>query len=261
MLSLADLQETVARAMTTGENAPVAVPLVGGADPGKRLDIHVRHYEVSLTAALRDKFGACAWLVGADLVGAAARAYVHACPPRQLCIAEYGEDFPQFLANWSHAPALPYLESFAVLEWLVGHVSIAINHTPLAWHALGELGPELLLDAALTLQPGVRYLRATHGVDRLMTMYLNGIEPERFVLPATNTFIEVRGARGAVQLVALDGATFVFRTALASGSSIGDAAGRALDYDTAFDPGTALRLLVQTGLVIDAAFTTEDRSS
>jgi hypothetical protein len=261
MLSLADLQERVARTMTTGEHAPVAVPLVGGADPSRRLSIHVRHYEASLTAALSDKFGACAWLAGKDLVSAAARAYVHACPLHQPCIADYGEDFPQFLANWNHARTLPYLESFAVLEWLVGQVSIAISDAPLTWPALAELGPERLLDAALALQPGLRYLRATHGVDRLMTLYLSGTEPERFVLPATDTFIEVRGARGAVQLAALDGATFAFRTALASGSSVGDAAGRALDYDTAFDPGTALRLLVQNGLVIHTAFTTEDHAS
>ncbi len=66
---------------------------------------------------------------------------------------------------------------------------------------------------------------------------------------------------GAVRLAPLDGATFVFRTALASGSSVGDAAGRALDYDTAFDPGTALRLLVQNDLVIDARVTIEESSS
>jgi hypothetical protein len=260
MLSLVDLQERVARAMTTGEREPAVAQLMGGADPAKRLDIHLRHYAASLTAALRDKFGACAWLLGADLVSAAALAYVRAQPPRQPCIANYGEGFPKFLANWG-APTLPYLESFAELEWLVGHVAIAIDHAPLAWPALTELGPERLLEAVLTLQPGARYLRATHGVDRLMTTYLSDTEPERFVLPEAKTFIEVRGARGAVQFARLDGATFVFRTELAAGRTIGDAAGRAIDYDTAFDPGAALRLLVQQCLAIDTSTSTEDSSS
>jgi hypothetical protein len=154
MLSLADLQSSFARAMTTGEREPVAAWLVGGANPGARLDIHLRHYDASLTAALRDKFAACAWLAGVDLVSAAARAYVHAHPPRQPCIAEYGGDFPQFLASYDRAPMIPYLESFAELEWAVGHVSIAIDTAPFMAD-LAAVGSERLVDSALTLQPGV----------------------------------------------------------------------------------------------------------
>ena len=44
-----------------------------------------------------------AWLVGAALVSDCGRAYVHARPPRQPCIAEYGEDFPQFCRTTGRA--------------------------------------------------------------------------------------------------------------------------------------------------------------
>src|SRR5512138_3687294 len=132
MPSLAELQSRVARAMTTGEREPFAPYLAGGVHADKRVDIHLRHYETSLTAALRDKFPACGWLAGADLVSAAARAYVHARPPTQPCIAEYGRDFPNFLATYGRAPTLPYLESFAELEWAVGRASIAIDHSSIS---------------------------------------------------------------------------------------------------------------------------------
>ncbi len=222
---------------------------MGGADPDKRLDIHLRHYEASLTAALRDKFPACAWLAGADVVNAAARAYVHAHPPEQPCIAEYGGDFPQFLASYGRARAMPYLESFAALEWAVGRASIAIDCPPLSWSDFARIGSERLIDSVLSLQPGLHYLRSAWGVDQLMTIYLSGTEPERFVLPESDTFIEVRGARGTVHLTRLDGATFTFRRELAAGGSVGEAAGCALDLDSTFDPGEALRLLVHAGLV------------
>ncbi|HLF11432.1 MAG TPA: DNA-binding domain-containing protein [Gammaproteobacteria bacterium] len=261
MPSLADLQSSVARAMTTGVREPVVARLVGGANPGKRLDIHLRHFEQSLTAALRDKFAACAWLAGADLVSAAARAYVHAHPPRQPCIAEYGDDFPRFLANYGRAPTIPYLESFAELEWAVGQVSIAIDYPPLSWPELTRFGSARLVDSALSLQPGVRYLRSAWGVDELMTMYLRGTEPERFVLPESDTFIEVRGARGTVHLARIDGATCTFRAELAAGKSIGDAAGHALEYDSTFDPGAALRLLVQTGLATKTFLIAQESAS
>lgn len=253
MLLLADLQTQFARAMTTGEGAPGVMQLWGGANPGKRLNIHLRHYEASLTAALGDKFPACAWLAGADVVSPAARAYVHAHPPTQPCIAEYGEDFPQFLANHGRARTLPYLESFAELEWAVGRASIAIDDPPLSWSEIGRIGSERLIDSVLALQPGLRYLCSAWAVDQLMTTYLSGTEPERFVLPESDTFIEVRGARGTVHLARLDGATFTFRRDLAAGRSVGDAAGSALDRDSTFDPGEALRLLVRAGLITTTA--------
>jgi hypothetical protein len=59
----------------------------------------------------------------------------------------------------------------------------------------------------------------------------------------------VRGVRGAVSVERLDGATYEFRRALASGSSIGESAARALERDASFDAGRALRALVEAGLV------------
>jgi hypothetical protein len=85
-----------------------------------------------------------------------------------------------------------------------------------------------------------------------MTTHLSGVEPERFVLAEADTFVEVRGARGNVRLTRLDGATFTFRKALADGRSLGDAASSALEIDSTFDPGHALRLAVDGGLVTAA---------
>jgi Putative DNA-binding domain len=260
MPSLADLQSSMARAMTTGERGSDVAQLVGGAKPGNRLDIHLRHYEASLTAVLRDKFAACTWLAGADLVGAAARAYVHAYPPLQPCIAEYGDDFPQFVASYGRAPTMPYMESFAMLEWAVGQVSIAIDYPPLSWQDLAQIGSTRLVDSALKLQPGLRYVRSAWRIDELMTMYLSGTEPERFVLPEFDTFIEVRGARGTVHLARIDGATFAFRMELAASGSIGAAADHALDYDPSFDTGEALRWLVAGGLAVKAVVPTQEHS-
>jgi hypothetical protein len=253
MPSLADLQIRVARAVVTGDVEPVAAALAGGPDPRKRLGIHARHYETSLTAALRDKFPAAAWLAGADLVASAARAYVHARPPRRPCIAEYGGDFPEFLASYGRAAALPYLQSFAELERAVAEVSIAIDLPPLTWPEIASLGPERLLDLSLVMQPGLRYLRSAWGVDELLTLYLENSAPEAFVLPKTDAFVEIRGARGALRMTRLDPATFAFRAALCAGRSIAAAAEGALTCDEAFDAGAALQQLTQSGLATQMA--------
>jgi Putative DNA-binding domain len=248
MPSLADLQQRVARAIVTGDGELVAATLLGGADPRQRLRIHQRHYETSLTSALRERYPATVWLAGVDLVTAAARAYVRARPPRTPCIAEYGGDFAQFLARYGRAADLPYLRSFAELEHAVADVSISTDVPPLTWLEVANIDPERLLDLHLTLQPGLRYLHSAWGVDELMTMYLADSAPATFVLPEADTLLELRGARGTVCMTRLDARTFSFRAALHSGRSIGTAAEIALERDETFDAGSALVQLTQAGL-------------
>jgi hypothetical protein len=257
--SLAEVQAAFARAMTTGDAERLDAALVGGTSPRKRLAVHLRHYEASLTSALLEKFPACAWLVGGALVRAAARAYVRLHPPQQPCIAEYGREFPQFLGSYGGtAASLPYLESFARLEWAYAQASIAIEAPPCSWARLASVGPDRLLDATLALQPGLRYVHSRWRIDELMTTFLRGAEPERFVLVELLTLMEVRGARGAVSLQRLDRASFAFRTALADGGCIGAAATAALESDGAFDTGEALKSLAHAGLVTGVSLTSRE---
>jgi len=247
--SLADLQAGVRRAVTLGDPGAVRSLLVGGMDPVKRLAIHRRHHEASLVTAIREKFPATAWLVGADRVADAARAYVRTHPPQRPCIAEYGEDFPAFLADVERGLELPYLQSFAELEWHVAQVSVAVDCTPVTWVEIVQLGTDALLNARVALQPGLRYLHAAWTIDRLMTTYLAGVVPDEFVLTNVDTYIEVRGARGALRIESVGSATFVFRSALVGGRPLGEAGETALSGDPTFDAGKALLDLVAGGLV------------
>lgn len=251
MLALFELQQNFARAMTTGDGTALAGHLIGGRDADARLAIHLRHYATSLATALCEKFPATTWLLGAAALREAARAYARLHPPLQPCIAEYGRHFPQFLARDSCAAQLPYVAPFAELDWAAGQASIAVDERPLSWNELANHDAEHLVDSTLTLQPGLHYVRADWRIDELMHAYLGGAAPERFVLLAIESRIEVRGARGEFALTRLDAPTYAFRTALAAGRTVGDAADTALTIDAAFDPGRALRALVEGRLVIN----------
>ena len=248
MLSLASLQDRFADAVIMGHVDPVLGYLAGGTNPRGRLGIHRRNYETSLITALCDKFPATAWLAGADVVAAAAREYIRAHPPSRPCIAEYGGGFPDFLSSYGRAATIPYMQSFAELERAVGDVSIAVDFPPLQWREVANAGPERLLDLNVTLQPGLRYLHSAWGVDELMTMYLEDSQRETFVMSEADTFVEIRGARGALSIARIDPATFAFRAALNSGDSIASAAERALERDATFDAGGDLQRLVLSGL-------------
>lgn len=249
MPPLVETQRRLRQAVVAGNLMEVAPLLIGGRDPSRRLAIHHRHYETSLVTALLGKFPATGWLVGTTFMTQAARQFVRERPPHALCIAEYGAEFPQFLSARPAADRVPYLRPFAELEWHLGQVSVETDQPTLGPGALSAFRPEALVDAALVLQPGVRYLHAPWPVDGLMRLYLTDTAPDRLSLQPEEVWIEVRGARGDFRMTRLDAGEFVFRRAIQHASTLGEAAERALETRSAFELGRVLAALVAEGLL------------
>ncbi len=301
--SLVEFQGSLRQAVVLGEDLAVVPWLVGGANARKRLALHHRHYEASLVTSLLDRFPATVWLVGSAFVTEAARQFVRRRPPSRPCIAEYGEDFPVFLAAERGAATLPYLRSFAELEWHLGRLSLAVTlpalgqsdlSTLVPWkrdsldksrsaapgwqgattenighirgrsnaasrdappgsyvtnHVSRGLDPDTLMNVRITLQPGVHYFHAAWDIDNLIRLFLTDSAPDQFSLQSGDAWIELRGARGDLQMNRLERASFAFRAALAAGQLLGDAAIAAIDLGPTFDAGQALATLVTDGLV------------
>lgn len=250
MLPLADIQQRI-RDAVVGDDLRAAAPLlIGGGDPARRLAIHYRHYETSLADALMGRFPATGWFIGTETLESAVRLFVRAHPPSALCIAEYGQDFPTFVAALPGLERVPCLQAFADLDWHLGRLAVAVDLPAISRNSLAAIPPEHLADTKLTIQPGTHYLEASRPVDDLIGRYLANDVQDRIELPEMAVWLEVRGSRGAFRFARLTPATFAFRASLASGMSIGDSAGRAWGADAAFDPGAALAQLVDSGLVI-----------
>jgi len=240
MLPLSETQRLVRNALVASDFDAVSPILVGGQAPAERLAVHRRHYHASLVDALRTRYPATAWLIGDLAVTVAASRYVIARPPRVFCIAEFGEDFPQFLGSESSLSAVPYIEAFAALEWQVGRVSVAVDSPALTLADLTAADASMLMSSSLILQPGVAYMTMDWPVDALMRIYLSGQVPPQFQMEPATTHVEVRGARGALHITTLSPATWTFRSLLQAGRAIGLAAEDALERDPQFDPARTL---------------------
>jgi len=248
--SLAEMQSRIRRAVIDGDTAGMVALLIGGCDPERRLAIHQRHYRSSLVAAIRTKFPATGWLLGTQFLDEAARQFVRQHPPAGPCIAEYGEEFPRFLLTYSGAARVPYLYSFAKLEWHLGRVAVSVERPALAIEAVSTFDINILMDTVLMLQPGLHYLHASWPVDNLMKLYLTDTAPAEYRLAPADVWLELRGSRGEFHIDRLDAAEFVFRAAILDGQSIGAAAERTLDANPGFDVGRAFTTLVHGGHVI-----------
>ncbi len=220
------------------------------SDPERRVAIHRRHYEASLSRALIEKFPAVNWLVGSPLLVEAARAFVRRHPPRAPCIAEYGEGFPAFLASLPETESISWVRHVGDLEWHVGQAVLAVGRPPLPAEVMAGIAPERLPGTALTLQPGLRYLASPWPVDDVLRLFLSESAPESYELLPQDVCLEVYGQRGAFDIKRLDPGVFAFRKALAVGETIGSAAVRAIEAARQFEPGQALAALFAAGYVI-----------
>lgn len=251
--SLAEVQRGFRHAVVTGEAADVVPLLVGGGDVAARVRIHHRHYQTSLVEALVGKYPATAWLIGTEALREAARAFVREYPPRALCIAEYGDEFPRFVGEAPTASRTPYLHWFAELERHLAKVSLAVDEPPMDIGAVAALGTGTMVDMGAQLQPGLRYLDAPWPVDELMRLYLTDTAPEQLAFVAEDVWLEIRGARGQFTMRRLDAAEWAFRRALGAGRSLGEAAEEALETGVPFEAGVSLMSLLDDGLITTMA--------
>jgi Putative DNA-binding domain len=247
--SLADIQTRMRDAVVLGTDAEIVPFLIGGRRPAARLTVHRRHYEASLVEAVRRRFPGVIWLVGEAFISAAAREFVRWHPPTGPCIAEYGESFPDFLARHPGSEGVPYLVWFARLEWCLGDVAQAVELPTMRLDDLSGYEAHAILDLVLRAQPGLRYFEAPWPADRLIELFLSGAAPDCYTLEPAWVRLQIQGARGRFRIDRLDPGTFAFRTAIAAGLTLGEAAERALEADASFDPGRALAGFVADGLL------------
>ena len=199
MPSLADTQIRLRSALVEGDASAIAPMLVGGRDPLKRLGIHVRHYETSLVEALTRRFPALVWLVGRAPVDAAAREFVHRHPPTAPCIAEYGEEFPAFLAERVGRPR--------ALSRVVGATGVA-SRTTSPWRSSGRL---LMMGSFAEIEAGAlpelhrrsaarRALPRCAVAGRRSHAVVHGRNRSGGVRLRTRhtSWLEIRGARGRI---------------------------------------------------------------
>ena len=261
MPSLAEAQTRIRDAVVLGAMADVTPLLVGGRDPSARLAVHRRHYEASLVQAILRRLPGVIWLVGEAFARAVAVDFVRWFPPVAPCIAEYAEDFPDFLARRAGVEQMPYVQWFARLECYLGQVALAVDKSPRHMEELAAFEPTVLADLILGLQNGLRFLEAPWPVDDLAGLHLTGAAPDRFELQPAVVWLQVRGARGSIRIDRLDAGTFAFRSAIALGLPLGAAAERALGIDPALEPGKALTALFADDLVVSVTRASEGEKS
>lgn len=251
MPALAELQAAFRRALLEEDESALAGLVEEG---GARLDIHRNNLFASLGAVLAESFPAVCRLVDARFFAYAAHEFVRRHPPRRAVLAEYGEGFADFLAEFPPCRDLAYLADVARLEWLMARAATAADAAPLAAEALAGVAPADTPRLLLRLHPAWGFLASPWPVDRIWRANRGGEgDAAPIDLAQGGVRLEIGRSDNEVAMRALDAPAFAFRAALAQGGTLEEAAIAAFTADPEFDLAAALARLFHDGAVTGVA--------
>jgi len=252
MPTLHELQSDFRRFLV-GQSPEQLLRLVDGVgfEPEARLSIYRNNMLVSLTAALKATFPVVCRLVDARFFDYAANSFIQDHLPNTPCLAEYGADFPDFLSSFPPAACLDYLPDVARLEWAINRVLHApCAASPVALASLLTV-PGDPAQIRLQMPAACQYVASVHPVDRIWQSNQPGSDLLETSHHQRAAYLEIRRTDG-LQLTGLPQSTWKFRSRIAEGATLGQAAAEALGVEPDLDLAQALAALFDAGLVTGA---------
>jgi hypothetical protein len=159
MTALVDLQRQMAAAIRgTAREAPIDVFRPANLPEGEPLSVYRNHHRISLCAALATTFPTVVRLIGEEAFRVLASRFLHAQPPVQPCLAEYGAAFGQYLEVEILVKDLPYLADMARLDWAINQATTAPDVEALEAGLLGSLSPDELAELCVRPHPSLTLL-------------------------------------------------------------------------------------------------------
>ena len=158
MRSLAEFQSTMAADILDGGSRTAQLLPGDAAAVSMALRVHRNTVLGGLANALRLTYRTVAWLTGPEFFDQAVAVFAASNPPQGACMADYGEGFAEFLAQYVPAAGLPYLADAARFD-------LALERCA---HA-SEESITVALDETVSLQlcGSVRAVMISYPADRL----------------------------------------------------------------------------------------------
>lgn len=235
--------------------AEFAAYLCGTADappgPPDRATIYRNNVRLSLTAALAANFPVTRAMVGDDYFHQAARRFIRDHLPLRPDMADYGREFPSFLATLADLTEYPFLPDVARTERAMIEALLAPHTPPLTAETLAAVPPDEFAGLRFDAHPSTRLVRSSYAIVDLWSAHqeqtpdLSGLDPQR---PQA---MLIARPDDQVSWSGLDPEAGKFTSALLSGETIVEAMTRVReDFDLTSTLLQALQSGIFTGLTL-----------
>ena len=223
-----------------GGEAEALAPWWGEPDAGAAgLSVYRNTVAKGCADALVANFPSVERVTGADWLTAAAVRHAADHPPARPSLLDYGQAFPDWLADFPPAEDMPFLADLARLDLAWTRAHLAVDAPPLAAAAFEALDAEAFARTAAALHPSAQLAAFEDGLAGLWIDLR--VEPPREALELDDAPSAVLILRPAleVEIRPLSPGAFAFLDACRQGQSLAQAAAAAL----VAEPGLALAAL------------------
>jgi len=229
---------------------PAGVTCARGEPDATRFSVYRNNVVASLSRALGERFPVVRRLVGDEFFNGMARAFLTVSLPRSPVIFAYGDTFPDFVAGFAPAAALPYLADTARLEANWTRAYHAADATPLPVERLLAIAPERLAGIRLSPHPAVALARSDFAIGTIWQAHQAEVVGS-MIVAASESVLVTRPAFD-VRVHVVPPADGVFADSVLRGETLGEAAATAFARHPDFDFGHALLGLASLGAFADS---------
>lgn len=247
---LSELQRQFAGALVDPESRPPIGAGRAGRANEQMFAIHRNNLFVGLIDALAARYPVCERLVGEEFFRVMARAYVARERPRSPILLDYGDGFPDFIAGFAPADAVPYLADMARLEAARSRAYHAAEAISLDVEAIASIRPDELIEARLTLHPSVGLVCSRYPIASIWLAHQGGDHVESPAQWEAEDVLVLRPeAEVFVHRLPAGGRGFV--AALIAGSTLAEAGETGLSHSKDFDLGQNVAGLFAVDAIVD----------
>jgi hypothetical protein len=259
---LHDFQRSFASGLLKGRKGE-AVP------DGLRADalgfgVYAHHTRVSLCIAIEEAFPITKRLVGDDFFTAMASQFVVAYPPTHGWLSAYGEQFPQFVAQYAPAADLPYLPDLAKIEWARVRAANAPDDLGLDLKSLAILDAVSLESLCLSLHGAATLICSPFPVFDIWQAHFHADDDEQIseidLAIGPQHVLVTRTGTLEVNVSLLNPGDAAFLAALVKNESFGAACEAAVSTEPDYDLGSRLGDLVCQRALAAFAKQNQDRT-
>ncbi|NCB56443.1 MAG: DUF2063 domain-containing protein [Gammaproteobacteria bacterium] len=222
-----------------------------GSDPTPRFAIYRNNVMASLIDALADTCPVTQLLVGEAFFRAMAKIYIEQTPPTSPILADYGDSFPQFIADFPPAASVPYLADLTRLEILRVHAYHAADcdHSSYSNLEMALMDTASLPDLHASLHPSTGILSSPYAIASIWAAHqgtgrLENIDPNQ-----AEHVLVIRPLL-EVDVLLIDEGTAQFIACLQQGTSLGLALALTSQQIPDFELTTALDVLIRNRVLL-----------
>lgn len=230
-------------------NAPLPDDLLtwNGSDPVPRFSIYRNNVMASLIEALADTYPVTQLLVGEAFFQAMAKIYIEQSPPTSPILANYGDSFPQFIADFPPASSVVYLADLAQLElyYVQTYHAADCDKSLYANLEMALIDTDSLPNLHADLHPSVKTFSSPYAIASIWAAH-QGIEHLECIDPNHAEHILIIRPFLEVNVLLIDEGAARFIAYLQQGISLGSALELTSQQMPDFELTAALEVLIRS---------------